>query len=692
MKQTLRSLSLTLVMAVVLAAVALPQSVGAATGPLCYVDAAAGGYEDGSTWTDAFTTLQPALVEPACLEIWVAAGVYKPGTSQTQSFVVGPGVAVYGGFAGGEEALAQRDWVANVTILSGDIDNNDLDPDGNHIDEAYGDIVGANSYTVVKFIGTGTIPVNSSTILDGFTITGGRGSLVGGGMSCLGSGIGHVCSPTLSNLTFSGNDAPGGGALYNDGSSGGLSSPALANVIFSGNHATDNGGAIENNGDGGLSSPSLSNVTFSGNTSGGLAGAMLNYAGTNGVSSPVIIDVTFDTNSAYQYGGALENRADSGGNSSPSLTNVTFLGNTVTHSGGGGGGGIVNYASSTGIVSPVLTNVTFNGNTSAQYGGAISNSCSSTSTCIPILTNVILWGDSATFGGNEVYDVHAAPSISYSVVQGGCAAISGATCGSGNLSTDPLFGAFGNYGGLTKTLPLLWGSSAVDTGTNASCPATDQRWRPRPADGDLNGVPVCDIGAYELPVFWDLPVAGKEWMEAWINAFFEAGITTGCGISPLRYCPENNVTRAEMAIFLLRAKHGMPYTPPPATHVFTDVPVTGKEWMEPWIDEFYAEGLTTGCAVDPPRFCPEQNVTRAEMAVFVERALHAPGWTPPAATGLFSDVPVAGKEWMQPWIEAFYNAGITTGCGVSPLRFCPENQTTRAEMAVFIDRAYGLYP
>ncbi len=147
-----------------------------------------------------------------------------------------------------------------------------------------------------------------------------------------------------------------------------------------------------------------------------------------------------------------------------------------------------------------------------------------------------------------------------------------------------------------------------------------------------------------------------------------------------------------MAVFLLRAKHGASYTPPAARHTFYDVPVAGKEWMEPWIDQFYYEGITTGCGTDPLRYCPEQNVTRAEMAVFIVRAIHVPGFTPPPATGIFDDVPVPGEEWMEPWIEHFYAHGITTGCGVSPLRFCPENNTTRAEMAVFIDRAYTLYP
>ena len=188
--------------------------------------------------------------------------------------------------------------------------------------------------------------------------------------------------------------------------------------------------------------------------------------------------------------------------------------------------------------------------------------------------------------------------------------------------------------------------------------------------------------------FWDVPLPGKEWMEPWIVAFYNAGITTGCGASPLIYCPENNVTRAEMAVFVLRTRHGAGYAPPPASHYFSDVPVSGKEWMEPWIDQYYREGMTAGCGGG--NYCPENNVTRAEMAVFVLRALHGGGYAPPAASGVFADVPVAGKEWMEPWIIQFYNEGITTGCGGG--NYCPENNVTRAEMAVFIGRAYHLYP
>ena len=118
------------------------------------------------------------------------------------------------------------------------------------------------------------------------------------------------------------------------------------------------------------------------------------------------------------------------------------------------------------------------------------------------------------------------------------------------------------------------------------------------------------------------------------------------------------------------------------------MPVAGKEWMEPWVDQFYREGLTAGCGSG--HYCPESNVTRAEMAVFVLRAIHTLGWVPPALSHYYSDMPVAGKEWMEPWVDELTRQGITTGCGGG--MYCPETNTTRAEMAVFIDRAFHFYP
>ena len=214
----------------------------------------------------------------------------------------------------------------------------------------------------------------------------------------------------------------------------------------------------------------------------------------------------------------------------------------------------------------------------------------------------------------------------------------------------------------------------------------------------LESVNIADVtvGASEkfpfsIYTFADTP--STQWYWRWVEVFFAKGITTGCAINPLRYCPDRPVTRAEMAVFILRAMNveDLPYTPTPdasVVGVFSDLPVAGKDWMQPWVEEFYENGITTGCGMNPLRYCPERNVTRAEMAVFLLRTMHGASYTPPAATGgIFSDIPVAGKEWMAPWIEQFYREGITTGCSAG--KFCPEQLVTRAEMAVFIDRAFG---
>ncbi len=199
-------------------------------------------------------------------------------------------------------------------------------------------------------------------------------------------------------------------------------------------------------------------------------------------------------------------------------------------------------------------------------------------------------------------------------------------------------------------------------------------------------------GLLQLHVTSFQDVRGNQLFWRYIEGLFGSSITTGCGADPRLFCPGNGVTRAETAVLVLRAIHGPGYTPPNVTGIFADMPVAGKEWMEPWVDEFYNEGLTTGCGTSPLIFCPEANVTREAMAVFLLRAIHGGAYAPPVTHGIFADMPVPGLEWMEPWVDEFYNEGITTGCGMSPLVYCPANNVTRAEMAVFIDRAFGISP
>jgi hypothetical protein len=87
-------------------------------------------------------------------------------------------------------------------------------------------------------------------------------------------------------------------------------------------------------------------------------------------------------------------------------------------------------------------------------------------------------------------------------------------------------------------------------------------------------------------------------------------------------------------------------------------------------------------------YCPANPVTREQMAVFLLRAKYGPSYTPPAATGVFTDV--AASYWAAPWIEKLASDGITGGCSVSPAKFCPTASVTREQMAVFLLRArYG---
>lgn len=134
---------------------------------MLFVDQAARGGADGSTWADAFTDLQDALdtahSRPGRTEVWVARGDYLPDRAtgeQDRSFIIGGSLAVYGGFAGGEVMLDQRDPAANPTILNGDLAANDIPGDE-----------GSRADNVFHVIQATTSPDRAT--LDGFIITGG---------------------------------------------------------------------------------------------------------------------------------------------------------------------------------------------------------------------------------------------------------------------------------------------------------------------------------------------------------------------------------------------------------------------------------------------------------------------------------------------------------------------------------------
>jgi len=412
-----------------------------------YVDVDATGANDGSSWENAYTALQPALDEAvAGDEIWVAAGTYTPtylsdpSKPRSATFQLKNGVALYGGFdpSVGDTEFGDRDWAANAAILSGDLGNPESAAD--------------NSYHV--FYHPAALALDATAVLDGMTIIAGNAD--GGGVLSLGGGMyNDGCSPTVTHCTFAGNVANTGGGMANYNSS----SPSVTDCAFSENSASSGGGMANYS----SSSPAVTHCTFAGNEAQNGAGMV------NDHSSPAVTGCTFAGNEAQNgSGGGMYNYTGS----SPTLINCTFVGNSAFSM----GGGIVNYSAGT----PTLINCTFSGN-SANTGGGIDNRISSLTA-----TNCILWGDTP----DEIHVSGTAPVVTYSDVQG-----ADVYPGTGNINADPVF-----EDAAMQDLDLLEGSPCIDVGTNSApdLPDLDFEGDPRIWDGDFDGTPTADMGADEF--------------------------------------------------------------------------------------------------------------------------------------------------------------------------------------------------
>jgi hypothetical protein len=191
---------------------------------------------------------------------------------------------------------------------------------------------------------------------------------------------------------------------------------------------------------------------------------------------------------------------------------------------------------------------------------------------------------------------------------------------------------------------------------------------------------------FKIPTqsFEDVPTSYWAW--DYIERLYSAGVTSGCSTAPLLYCPTSSMTRDQMAVFLLRAKHGATYIPPKATGTFEDVPT--DYWAADWIEQLADEGITSGCSTSPQLYCPSQEVSRDQMAVFLLRAKHVANYVPPKATGVFQDVPI--NYWAADWIEQLAAEGVTAGCSTSTQLYCPSTPVSRDQMAVFLVRNFSL--
>lgn len=188
------------------------------------------------------------------------------------------------------------------------------------------------------------------------------------------------------------------------------------------------------------------------------------------------------------------------------------------------------------------------------------------------------------------------------------------------------------------------------------------------------GVPVTGVGFRSgQPSFAD--VAAGDPAAPFVEAVFRAGITSGCGDG--NFCPEQAVSRAELAVFLVLAR-GDSGIPP--RRRFADV--APGSFAAGFIEKLAVDGITAGCGAG--NFCPQNRVTRAQMAVLLAVAAGLEPVDPP--TGTFIDVPP--DAFAAGFIERLALEGITAGCGAG--RYCPEDLVTREQVAVFIATAFGL--
>lgn len=445
---------------------------GSLTGP---------GPQDGTSWATAFRSLNSALNRTAAYdEIWVARGTYRPGTISTDTFELREGgsperhndnILIFGGFLGvnhptlpgGETLRTQRDFVKNVTVLSGDIvgTTNDVQ-------------------TVLKIL----VPYAE---VNGFTITGGVGTN-GAGLK-----IEHMSNPTLVNCRFVDNgvvaenenqehDTQGGAISFQ-----GVSQAVIEDCVFEGNRAGA-GAAIWLPGfSSEIGRPTIRRCRFVNNYA-----ARWGAAIDNRYQSEIIVqDCFFENNRADVGFQATEDHHRGGGafysiNGRAKLINCVFFGNRSAQNGGAvsieGGG-----------VQLTMINCTFSGNTAGWIGGGFYQHEGDS-----ILTNCVFW-DNSDFDGtsnaqSQIRINDQSQNLTYSVTY---SCIMDDTpgdgnipygAGSGNIDDEPLF-----LNSFRGNLHLQQDSPCIDAGNNAAVTVADD------IDGRPRKIPtVVDMGAHEF--------------------------------------------------------------------------------------------------------------------------------------------------------------------------------------------------
>ena len=163
-----------------------------------------------------------------------------------------------------------------------------------------------------------------------------------------------------------------------------------------------------------------------------------------------------------------------------------------------------------------------------------------------------------------------------------------------------------------------------------------------------------------------------------VEALAAEGVFDGTGCGEGLFCPGEPIHRWVMAVWLVRILDGTDPAGRPSR--FDDV--EGARWWSPYVERLAELGVTSGCSAEPLLFCPDSAVTRAQMASFLVRAFGLP----PGPSAGFTDVEATNVHYGN--INALADLGVTAGCADS--RFCPQRDTTRAQMASFLFRALNL--
>lgn len=249
-------------------------------------------------------------------------------------------------------------------------------------------------------------------------------------------------------------------------------------------------------------------------------------------------------------------------------------------------------------------------------------------------------------------------------------------------------GCNGGFMGTSASAPEVAGLAALGKEQNpALSPAGLQQWLGvRAFDVSPAGTDsLTGAGLAYVYTFTDTPPWSP--LQSYVEQLFTKGTTTGCsGLNAngtRLYCPDQPVTRRDMAVFIVRSLGLSPLDSPQPT--FADVPADMFGYGH--VERFYEQGTTTGCDPGPPRrYCPLDIVTRRDMAVFIVRAKALAPLNSPVPT--FSDVPA--EMFGYGHVERFYEQGITTGCDPGPpRRYCPLDVVDRKAMAAFLIRAFG---